>query len=357
MNSTVENITQKHYLIEILDCTYPFTDLAFCILTLVVLCYYVKRRYLLARDIKNISKSDLINPCYQNHLKNLRIKSMISTFIIIILSCEFLYNCSCLFEYFYVYVSNNKIFDPTSTRLLFLASKCIKWLAIIPFNCTIAIPCLLMEVLWLAYLHWPYSNTVKRWSAYMAVRCVAKAAFLLFEATNIPYYKLEIVFLFNVITELFFLLDYVLYILYARRFYKHLKSRETEARLFKDRASYRSERGIRLHFKVASILITIAISFFILAVYFQTIHDLFTYFFQSQGNFKTRLLVEISQNFQDFSTLFFIFFTTLMSLNYLYFVTMLLVIYLRQKWRLNRVNEKIKPIVAKYHATLYYRRC
>ena len=354
MNSSVENNAQRHYLIEILDYTYPFTDLIFCILTLVVLCYYVRRRYLLARDIKNISKSDFINPCYQNYLKNLRIKSMISTFIIIILSCEFLYNFSSLFEYIYIYVSDFLSFDPMSTHLLSLASEIFNWLGLIAFNCIIAIPCLLMKVLWLAYLHWPYSNTVKRWSVYIAVRCVGTAAFLLFETNKISYHRFELVFLFKVITELFLTLDFVLYLFYARRFYMHLKSRETEARLFKDRASYRSERGIRLHFKVASILTTTAISFFVLAMNFRTICNLLPYISLIE---KLALVTKISQHFQNLSLLFFILFTTLMSLNYLYFVTMLLGIYLRQKWRRNRVNEKIKPIVAKYHAALYYRRC
>ena len=326
----------------------------FCLLASVVLCYYVRRRYLLARDIKNISSSDLINPCYQNHLKNLRIKSMISTFIIIILCCEILYYFTSLILDFQIYASKFSIFNPPISYILFFAAKCGNYVGDIAFSCQIVIPCLLMKVLWLAYLHCPYENTIKRWSCWITVRCAVTLAFQLLADIEFPYYKDEIAILDSVLLLILFSLDFVLYIFYARRFYKHLKSRETEARLFKDRASYRSERTIRLHFKVAIILIAVDISFFIGANFFNP-----NYLLNIPGvkrNFEI-LSYQICQIFWGTSNLFYFLYSTLMFLNYLYFVTMLLIIYLRQKWKLNRVNEKIKPIVAKYHATLYYRRC
>ena len=189
-----------------------------------------------------------------------------------------------------------------------------------------------MKVLWLEYLHCPYENTIKRWSCWIIVRCVVILAFQLLE-------------------------DFVLYIFYARRFYNHLKSREAEARLFKDRASYHSERTICLHFKFASILIAVVISFYVIAILFEPSNFYFLFNIPYVSRNFGILSSHIFQIFCVISNLFYFLYSALMSLNYLYFVTRILVIYLRQKWRLNRVNGKIKPIVAKYRATLYYRRC
>ena len=362
MNSSAKNNTRfpKEMLemtLDILRYMGSLSYLTFCLLASVVLCYYVRRRYLLARDIKNISKNDLTNPCYQNHLKNLRIKSMISTFIIVILCCEILYYFASLVCHIKRYASEFLILNPAISYILFIVAKCSDYVDCIAFSCQIAIPCLLMKVLWLAYLHCPYENTIKRWSCCIIVRCVVTLTFQLLEDAKFPYYQNEIAILFSVLMIILFSLDFVLYIFYARRFYKHLKSRETEARLFKDRASYRSERTIRVHFKVASILIAVAISFYVIAILFEPSNFYFLFNIPCVSRNFEIFSHQIFLIFWVISNLFYFLYSTLMSLNYLYFATMLLGIYLRQKWRLNRVNEKIKPIVAKYHATLYYRRC
>ena len=187
------------------------------------------------------------------------------------------------------------------------------------------------------------------------MRCVVTAFFSFLENIDFPFYKIGVSFLYIVLVELCFSLDFVLYLLQARRFYRHLKGRETEARLFKDKTSYHNERALRLHFKVASILIAIAISLFIIVMYFQSFNILLLLKpYIIKRDFEI-LLNKIMPIFQCISCLFYILYKIVMFLNYLYFVTMLLVIYLRRKWRLNRVNRKIKPIVAKYHETLYYR--
>ena len=142
--------------------------------------------------------------------------------------------------------------------------------------------------------------------------------------------------------------DLVLYILYARRFYKHLKSRETEARLFKDRATYVSEIFIRLHFKVASIIIALGISFYVIP--FTVVP-----FFYLLNQFITTNEYSI-QVCNLMANLSFILYTIVMASNYLYLVTKIVGSYLRQKWKLNRINRKIKPTVAKYHEGIFYRR-
>ena len=176
MNSAAKNNTrypdemlELSHINRVVGCIYSFTNLAFCILALVVLCYFVRRRYLLILDIKSVSKDDLIIPDYQNHVKNLKIKSMITNFIIIIVIFEFFYNFSCLVLYSPILTNIFLIFNPVLGVLPFL---CFNYLRIISLNCHIAIPCLLMKVLWLTYFHCPYKSTVLRWSVCIAVRCV-----------------------------------------------------------------------------------------------------------------------------------------------------------------------------------------
>ena len=87
---------------------------------------------------------------------------MIYTFIIIILFFEILYDLSNLFLFIQSYASRFLIFDQVLAYLFFLAAKCFNCLSLIASTCQIAIPCLLLKVLWLTYLHCPYKNTVKR---------------------------------------------------------------------------------------------------------------------------------------------------------------------------------------------------
>ena len=214
MNSGVNNST--HCPEEVRDiinqfrdtlyCVYPFPTLLFCILALVVLCYYVRRRYFLIRDIKGISKDQLIIPDFQNHLKNLKIKSMITIFLIIILSLEILYNFSSLYLEIQNIVSKFLIFSPVHSCLVSIAAQFFNYLNIITGHCQIVVPCLLMKVLWISYLHCPYKNTVKRWSVYIAVRCGVTTIFWFLNTIKFPYYKMELKCLYIVVIELFLLL-------------------------------------------------------------------------------------------------------------------------------------------------------
>ena len=140
MNASVKN--SIHFPKEMLEMTTSMlsymcslSNLTFCLLASVVLCYYVRRRYLLARDIKNISSSDFINPCYQNHLKNLRIKSLISTFIIVILNCEILYYFASLVFDIQIYTSKFLILNPAISHILFIAAECSEYVDCIAFSC------------------------------------------------------------------------------------------------------------------------------------------------------------------------------------------------------------------------------
>ena len=64
----------------------------FELVVLIVFYNFVRGRYRLYREIKRIPSDLLFFETYQNHLKNLKIKSMIHNFVIIILCLELINN-------------------------------------------------------------------------------------------------------------------------------------------------------------------------------------------------------------------------------------------------------------------------
>ena len=174
---------------------------------------------------------------------------------------------------------------------------------------------------------------------------------VLLDNLGLAIYHKELQTLNSAMLAVVMLIDFVLYLSYSRRFYQHLKSREIEARLFKDRQSYLAERSIRRHFKVASILVAVAFSCFsisrILYPAITALNGIFTTFL----NNSERSIM--NQYRHEIAILGLIIYSLIYILNYLYLVTMIVGRFLLQKWRLTHINKKIKPIVRVYHNSLY----
>ena len=158
--------------------------LIFCLLSTCVLIYYIRRRYMLHVEIKGISRENLWYPNYRNHLKNLKIKAMISNFIIIILLDEFLNNLTNTYLEVQFIRDRNSVTESIMFNLRYITQYCY-----------FPLLCCLLKVLWLAYLHSPYQYTVMRWVAYMVLRSVVYylvtvfliIIFLILMALNICY--------------------------------------------------------------------------------------------------------------------------------------------------------------------------
>ena len=329
------------------------TAFLFNILALAVFCYFLRRKYLLVIEIKNVLKHNIMmSPCYQNHLKNLQIKSMITNFVIIIVFVEFMFNLStigrslpCWWDTFH---ENNFSVFPNLNRTSYPFFRQIENVTLL---CHIVIPCLLLKVLLLTYLHCSYRYTVMRWSVYIIVRIVI-FTFILFSIKKI--YEDEFISLQDILRSLTFLIDFVTYIIYSRRFYLHLKSREKEARLFKDRTTYLNERSLCLHFKVASILVTIALFallFFPMIYPMIAVPDLYIMHFDQKVHDIMELTIAAVVNIG------YIIYSIIFILNYLYVTFIIVGKYLIQKRGLVHVNKKIKPMIASYHESPYFAKC
>ena len=68
--------------------------LPFCLMTVGVLVYFIRIKYRLYREINYVSDELLFKQSSQNHLKNLKIRSMIASAIIGVLILEFIQNMS-----------------------------------------------------------------------------------------------------------------------------------------------------------------------------------------------------------------------------------------------------------------------
>ena len=335
--------------------TYSFIILSssFCLLASVVLIYYVRRRYLLHFDIKSISQDELMLQSFQNHRKNLRIKALISNFIIIIVVVEIVYIFSNLFITIQGLFPFLEIFKPFLSYSLAIS-----------FQCHLPILCMFLKVLWLTYLNSPYKYTIIRWTWYIVIRgiVVSIGGYIEYSAffPNNLYTPLCIIGLAMLSFAL--ISDFIIYLVYARRLYIQLKSREKEARWFKDRAEYRTARSLRLHYKIATILVTIGIGGLISNSPEKFLHSLLLFssiipFDGFDGDYYLYVFDNIMMYYSFVCNLGFILYLSLYNLNYLYLVSMMVFNYCKQKRQQTNVNNKIKPIVKNYHDTLYYRRC
>ena len=118
--------------------------------------------------------------------------------------------------------------------------------------------------LWLAYREYEYNYTTIRWTWYIVIR--ALVLFLLPFSLNSNFISLGYHFIYIDLVHLIFgivpIIDFIQFVYYARKFYLHLKSREKKIRLFYfDKKAYLDSKYLRIHFKVATILVGIALFF------------------------------------------------------------------------------------------------
>ena len=290
-----------------------------------------------------------MSPGFQNHLKNLQIKLMITNFVVIIVFVEITYNLSFVAI---VLPSWEDTFPKInfSSFYLWIGHTIIRQIEDIAVLCHMAIPCLLLRVLLLIYLHCPYRYTMMRWSIYIIVRIVVLGPILLYLS---DHSLIELALLQEILRALAFLADLLIYMIYSRRFYLHLKSREKEARFFKDRTTYLNERAICLHFKVASILVIIgqfALQFpqamYVLIYVPDTFIGLYNK--ETQAIMESTIMAVLNIGIIIYSLVFI--------LNYLYMISLVVGSYLVQKRGLVHVNKKIKPIITAYHKSPHFAR-
>ena len=319
---------------------------SFCLLALAVFHHYVRWRYRLYLEKKGITREQLWYPCYQNHLKNLKIKAMIANFVIVIILVEIANNSSIFLERILILSKENRVTWDILNHIRFVTKYSF-----------IPIICMFLDVLWLAYLHSQYRFTIKRWIAYIVLRLIAmNITYQL--ARNYPRTVLEHKFNLTMVRiQLMTVetIDFFTYIWYARRFYKLLKGRELEARLFMSRRKYLENRFICRHFKIATTLVSISLSIYFLINVFSLLSTLYLilHYLRIINNSRWEHYAHMIVLWPI--TICQLLFRVLFNLNYVYFMVVCGFKYWIQKRNLNRVNDHIKPLVRRYQEQIYAR--
>ena len=214
---------------------------------------------------------------------------------------------------------------------------------------------MMMDFLWLAYRKYEYKYTIIRWTWYIVIRALV----LLHIQKSIPFsldYGTIYRYLFNVIYVS--IIDFIQFVRYARKLYLHLKSREKEIRLFYfEKKAYLDSKYLRIHFKIATILVVNALFFFTLANSFATLSVIVQiqddYIALPQQLYEKFLIIYCC--FVFIANLSFFISQVLFIFNYLYIFIIVVYKSYRDGQELKNINDNIKPIMKQYHDNYYNR--
>ena len=333
-------------------------SLIFCALILFVLVYYIRRRYKLYKERNRIPQELLIMESYRNHLKNLKIMCIINNFIIVALVMEFLQYFGQILVYPpYVIMYFEREFD---IHFLTQLQNYSFLFADPSIYSLIPVLSMMMDYLWLAYRKYEYKYTMIRWTWYIVIRILI--VFLLeytviFVSISADYQTIFCQFV-DIIFSIVPIIDYIQFVYYARKFYSHLKSREKEIQLFYfDKKAYLDSKYLRIHFKIATILVVNALFFFTFgntACLFDILYDIPDHVAIPQQLHDIIITVyDIYIYFITYPSL--IISQVLFILNYLYIFIVVVYKSYRDGQKLKNINDYIKPIMKQYHDNYYNR--
>ena len=340
---------------------YPLLSIIFCVLALFVLVYYIRRRYKLYKEINIIPHEVLIKESYRNHLKNLKLKCIINNFIIVILVMETLQNLGQIFTNLPSVIIN--FLKETVKNLSSLQDiRMYSALFYIPMYYTLVpVLSMMMDFLWLAYRKYEYKYRIIKWTWYIVIRILVAFLFQ-YTVCSMTFFSLNYERIYSNLANAFFgtipMMDFIQFVYYSRKFYLHLKSREKEIRLFYfDEKAYLDLKYLRIHFKIATILVGIAIFFLMLSNtenIFAISIDIPHYItLPQQLNYILSMTYQIYAD--SISNVSFIILQLLFIFNYFYiFIVVVYKSYRnRQKWK--NINNYIRPIIEQYHETCFNR--
>ena len=332
--------------------------LPFCLMTLVVLCYYIRRRYRLYLEIKLIPFALLRKESYRNHRKNLRIKCIISNFIILILLFELLQNIS-----YVIYLIPDWVlkFDKANvSKFTFLFNvRYYILISVSPIKFSLVpVLSMMMDFLWLAYRKYEYKNNIIRWTVYILIRTFMTFLdhFLLTLCRKYGFtdHCLSFYLISSSLYGFFYIFDFIGFVYFSRKFYFHLKSREREIRLFYfDNNAALESKYLRVHFKIATILVVNSLFFFTFGF---SSWEFLEFFATCAGNYPVtaRYIPIITKSLVGY-VLFpsIIIYKILINLNYLYIFLVIVYKYFKDRQKLANINNYIRPLIEDYHKTLY----
>ena len=360
-NMSTNNYTKLDSM-TIAEITLTVVPLPFCINTLIVLVYFIRRVIKLRQELKNIPLEKLIKQEYINYVMNMKIHLKISGFIIVILIFELFENVSFILFLLpnwgkVVDAGSSKSFRNISHSSIRNISNSSMYFAFSTRLMYIPLLSLVMNFLWLVYRKYEYKYTLIRWTVYIVIRGLVVVIWLLlshymsWECGSLAHILLDFFYMF------LYVFDFIQYVYYSKRFYSHLKSREKEIRLFYfDREAYLYHKCVRVHFLVSNILVTSALFLFTLGFSISNIIamiDGIVRVFDGQDySVESKVTAPIDA---DIALPIIILYKILINLNYLYIIVVIIFKYLRDRNRLYHINRHIMPFMEEYRNSIYNR--
>ena len=263
---------------------------------------------------------------YENYLKNLKLKCIINNFIIAILLIEIAQNLCQFIAYFPARIIDFLEEYPFYWELEFYSALLFLTIrySLVP------VLSMMMDFLWLAYRKYEYKYTMIRWTWYIVIRALYLFIIECPKLTNLIPLDYQIIYecLTDIPFLIFPIIDFIQFVYYSRRFYLQLKSREKEIRLFYfDKKAYLDSKFLRIHFKIATILVGIALFFYTLAIsniLLNILEPIPYYSFSIPVYQQLFNILIIFSNFFTYITFFsFLISEVLFILNYLYILLLL----------------------------------
>ncbi|KAI6659842.1 hypothetical protein LOD99_10596 [Oopsacas minuta] len=307
--------------------------------------------------MKAITVQQLWLPSFQNHLKNLKVKALITNFILLILVLEIGSRVCFIYQNHCEILELLKITCSDDTRI----SSSMYVIKMISQFCLLPVICLFTKVLWLVYLHTPYKYNIMKWTAYMVMKIIAYLTFIhvgpIINKMNYGYIEDSNIEVLNYIVQSFFLsFELSMYIIYSRQFYLLLKGRELGNQLFLDKHKYLESKYLCIHYKVSAILITIAFLSRMLAGIALIQPPLVIYLFKlfPQIHFSPELKSFVEKNYLQ--EIFMLIYRITFNLNYLYLMLAIILQYWKKRRNISNINDRIRPLLRDYQDKIYYPR-
>ena len=326
--------------------------LLFCLNTLVVLVYFIRRRVKLELEIRGIPADQMVRQAYKNYFMNLKTTIIITNFIILILILELLENILFIQVELKSFVGRQ-----TPGFLVNYSIKTSPYVISLLYAIRLTyVPLLslVMNFIWHVYRNYEYKHTMVRWTAYIVIRGLVVSIWF----RSLPQISSEYGFLAHVLfysfTTCFYIFDFIQYVYYSKRFYSHLKSRKKEIRLFYfDKEAYLISRWIRINFLVSNVLVTSALFLFTLSYSMYAILTV-TYRIVCLFDYQGSSILEYVLSTLDGGVVFpILIYKVLYNFNYLYIVIVIIYRSIGGRFKLYNVNKDIKPIVEEYHNSMY----
>ena len=309
----------------------------------------------------------------ENIKKNLKIKLLISNFILVLLAVELLNNVCIIFIWTMLnLVHSNQLVelscnDTNDSNVFKFGYSPLTWVYLLPINISsslsiiiLPIVCLLLNTLKSAYLNHPYIKTMKRGIAII----VLKFIFVFALAITIQTYLLVLF-----IKAVLFTIDFILYVYYTYKFYGVLKGQKIEARWHLTKRDFKEKSKILTKYVFTTVLTMflffildlgylVSVPLFLIEEYLQTscVMDYLTLGIFPNININYYEDMILSRLYIYVSTAKYIITIThqfgIFSVYFAVCIRLLIVEYKRQK-KLKDVNKQIHKMVVKFQDAIY----